>query len=104
VRDPAVTPTFIFWARNKFPFSGFLALGKDADPDIPIKKEARAEYAKLLKTRPDFPAHLGTLVPRLTLLLQRVINARFTMVRLGRRISFLVRARTPTRPSSNTPF
>jgi hypothetical protein len=25
----------------------FLTLGKDADPDIPILKEAKAEYAKL---------------------------------------------------------
>jgi hypothetical protein len=26
---------------------GFFALWKDADPDIPILKEAKAEYAKL---------------------------------------------------------
>ncbi|MGA8621419.1 MAG: hypothetical protein WB660_23200 [Candidatus Sulfotelmatobacter sp.] len=26
---------------------GFLTLWKDADPDIPILKEAKAEYAKL---------------------------------------------------------
>jgi hypothetical protein len=25
----------------------YLTLGKDADPDIPILKEAKAEYAKL---------------------------------------------------------
>jgi hypothetical protein len=29
------------------PAKGFLALWKDADPDIPILKEAKAEYAKL---------------------------------------------------------
>ncbi len=28
-------------------YKDFLALWKDADPDIPILKEARAEYAKL---------------------------------------------------------
>jgi len=27
--------------------AGFLALWKDADPNIPILKEAKAEYAKL---------------------------------------------------------
>jgi hypothetical protein len=27
--------------------SGFLQLWKDADPDIPILKQAKAEYAKL---------------------------------------------------------
>jgi hypothetical protein len=29
------------------PYQDFLALWKDADPDIPILKEAKAEYAKL---------------------------------------------------------
>jgi len=28
-------------------YQGFLTLCKDADPDIPILKEAKAEYAKL---------------------------------------------------------
>ena len=28
-------------------YKGFLALWKDADPDIPILKQAKAEYAKL---------------------------------------------------------
>jgi eukaryotic-like serine/threonine-protein kinase len=28
-------------------FQDFFALWKDADPDIPILKEAKAEYAKL---------------------------------------------------------
>jgi len=32
-------------ARNAY--QDFLTLWKDADPDIPILKEARAEYAKL---------------------------------------------------------
>ena len=34
-------------AKAKGVYQGFLALGKDADPDIPILKEAKAEYAKL---------------------------------------------------------
>ncbi|HXX73455.1 MAG TPA: hypothetical protein VEI80_07135 [Candidatus Acidoferrales bacterium] len=29
------------------PFQNFLTLWKDADPDIPILKQAKAEYAKL---------------------------------------------------------
>jgi eukaryotic-like serine/threonine-protein kinase len=29
------------------PDRDFLALSKDADPDIPILKQAKAEYAKL---------------------------------------------------------
>jgi hypothetical protein len=33
MRDPAVTLTSIFWARNKFPFSDLLTLGKDAGPE-----------------------------------------------------------------------
>jgi len=28
-------------------YKDFLALGKDPDPDIPVLKETRAEYAKL---------------------------------------------------------
>lgn len=28
-------------------YQGFLTLWKDADPDIPILREAKAEYAKL---------------------------------------------------------
>ncbi len=59
MRDPAVTPTSIFWVRNKFPFSDFLTPGKDADPDIPILKEAKAEYAKLQKNSPRFSGTLG---------------------------------------------
>lgn len=34
-------------ARAKAAYVDFLALWKDADPDIPILKQARAEYAKL---------------------------------------------------------
>ena len=29
-------------------YQDFLALWKDADPDVPILKEAKAEYAKLM--------------------------------------------------------
>jgi len=32
-------------SENRLP--GFLALWKDADPDTPILKQAKAEYAKL---------------------------------------------------------
>jgi hypothetical protein len=34
-------------ARALAVYQDFLALWKDADPDIPILKEAKAEYAKL---------------------------------------------------------
>jgi hypothetical protein len=34
-------------ARALAAYKDFLALWKDADPDIPILKEAKAEYAKL---------------------------------------------------------
>ncbi len=30
-----------------FPYQDFVALREDADPDIPILKEAKAEYAKV---------------------------------------------------------
>jgi len=33
--------------RQKPPTKTFFALWKDADPDIPILKQAKAEYAKL---------------------------------------------------------
>ncbi len=33
------------------PIDTFLLSGKDADPDIPIYKQAKAEYAKLWKWR-----------------------------------------------------
>jgi hypothetical protein len=32
-------------------YKDFLVLWKDADPDIPIRKEAKAEYAKLQQPR-----------------------------------------------------
>jgi hypothetical protein len=34
-------------AKARTAYQGFLALWKDADPDIPILKEAKAEYATL---------------------------------------------------------
>jgi eukaryotic-like serine/threonine-protein kinase len=34
-------------AKAKSAYQEFLALWKDADPDIPILKQAKAEYAKL---------------------------------------------------------
>jgi hypothetical protein len=34
-------------ARARAGYQDFLTLWKDADPDIPILKEAKAEYAKL---------------------------------------------------------
>ena len=34
-------------AKAKNAYKDFLTLWKDADPDIPVLKQARAEYAKL---------------------------------------------------------
>ena len=34
-------------AKSPFAYNDFLTLWKDADPDVPILKEAKAEYAKL---------------------------------------------------------
>jgi hypothetical protein len=34
-------------AKAKTAYQDFLALWKDADPDIPVLKQAKAEYAKL---------------------------------------------------------
>jgi eukaryotic-like serine/threonine-protein kinase len=34
-------------AKAKSAYNDFLTLWKDADPNIPILKEAKAEYAKL---------------------------------------------------------
>jgi hypothetical protein len=34
-------------AKAKAAYQDFLVLWKDADPDIPILKQAKAEYAKL---------------------------------------------------------
>jgi hypothetical protein len=33
--------------KTRAAYQGFLTLWKDADPDIPILKQAKAEYAKL---------------------------------------------------------
>lgn len=33
--------------KSRSAYQDFFALWKDADPDIPIMKEAQAEYAKL---------------------------------------------------------
>ena len=33
--------------KSRAKYQNFLALWKDADPDIPILKQAKAEYAKL---------------------------------------------------------
>jgi len=35
--------------KRKAAYQDFFALWKDADPDIPILKQAKAEYAKLLE-------------------------------------------------------
>jgi len=34
-------------AKARTAYQDFLAMWKDADPDIPVFKEAKAEYAKL---------------------------------------------------------
>jgi len=34
-----------------FPLQEFLDLWKDADPDVPVYREAKAEYAALLRSR-----------------------------------------------------
>ena len=34
-------------AKAKVAYNDFLTLWKDADPDVPILKQAKAEYAKL---------------------------------------------------------
>jgi cytochrome c-type biogenesis protein CcmH/NrfG len=34
-------------AKAKAAYQNFLTLWKDADPDIPVLKQAKAEYAKL---------------------------------------------------------
>jgi eukaryotic-like serine/threonine-protein kinase len=34
-------------AKSKAAYQDFLTLWKDADPDIPILKQAKVEYAKL---------------------------------------------------------
>jgi eukaryotic-like serine/threonine-protein kinase len=44
---PPVQPDSAALGKAKTAYQDFLALWKDADPDIPILKEAKAEYAKL---------------------------------------------------------
>ena len=34
-------------AKSRAAYQDFLALWKDADPDLPVLKESKAEYAKL---------------------------------------------------------
>jgi serine/threonine protein kinase/Flp pilus assembly protein TadD len=46
--DPAVADASRTKARTAY--QDFLALWKDADPDVPILKQAKAEYAKLMPT------------------------------------------------------
>ena len=43
--------------KSRQTYEGFLTLWKDADPDIPILQEAKAEYTKLLETVPSAPAN-----------------------------------------------
>jgi len=40
-------------AKAKTAYQDFLALWKDADHDIPIYRQAKAEYAKLRAGRPE---------------------------------------------------
>jgi tetratricopeptide (TPR) repeat protein len=42
--------------KSRRAYQDFLALWKDADPDIPIFQQAKAEYAKLQQTHPAAPA------------------------------------------------
>ena len=48
---PALLPVILSvagdTAKARTAYQDFLALWKDADPDLPILKEAKAEYAKL---------------------------------------------------------
>jgi eukaryotic-like serine/threonine-protein kinase len=44
-------------AKAKAADQGLLTLWKDADPDIPILKQAKAEYAKLQKREEAAPVH-----------------------------------------------
>ena len=43
--------------KSRKAYEDFFELWKDADPDIPILQEAKAEYAKLLETVPSAPAN-----------------------------------------------
>ena len=46
-RKPTLTPCPGDTAIAKAAYQAFFALWKDADPDIPILTQAKAEYAKL---------------------------------------------------------
>jgi hypothetical protein len=46
-RRPPKAPRPTPRAKARAAYQDFFALWKDADPDIPILKEAKAEYAKL---------------------------------------------------------
>ena len=47
LRFPTAVVTNCDTAKVHAAYSDFLNLWKDADPDIPILKQAKAEYAKL---------------------------------------------------------
>jgi len=42
-----LTPAYTLRVRALAAYKDFLTLWKDADPDMPILKQAKAEYAKL---------------------------------------------------------
>jgi hypothetical protein len=44
---PAESSTAAETVNSRKAYQDFLALWKDADPDVPIPKEVKAEYAKL---------------------------------------------------------
>jgi len=46
-------PSLVIWFGR---IHDFLTLWKDADPDIPIYKQAKAEYARLLAESPKVAA------------------------------------------------
>ena len=50
-------------AKAKMAYQDFLTLWKDADPDIPILKQAKAEYAKLQSTFDCQPLRFIDLLP-----------------------------------------
>jgi hypothetical protein len=37
----------LMFAKSKAAYQDFLTLWKNADPDIPVRRQAQAEYAKL---------------------------------------------------------
>jgi hypothetical protein len=46
-RPRTFCPILILKAKAKTAYQDFLTLWKDTDPDIPILKQAKAEYARL---------------------------------------------------------